>query len=205
MQRNAYEKGEMKIDDIQPRDYRKIEHREEIKKVFDAVIILAADISGSRDEFQKYIEATFCWLLLQFVQDKYTSVETVFVVHDTEAEELTKDEYFHRGAGGGTTASSAQEKMLDIISERYPPSLYNIYVLYFSDGYNWSSDNPRCIDGVNTLLNDVGVNLYAYIQTVEEGFLFDEFEQNVESENYVGATITNKDDVLPVFSKLFKT
>ena len=34
---------------------------------------------------------------------------------------------------------------LDLIKEKYPPEMWNIYPVYASDGDNWSEDNERAI------------------------------------------------------------
>lgn len=204
--RNAQQGGEAVIGNITPDDYRVRSWEEEMKPKNSAVVIAMADISGSMGDFEKYITRSFCWWSVGFLKSKYPSVDIVFVAHDTEAYEVTEEQFFTRGAGGGTKCSSANRKALDIISSRYPTDQYNVYPLHFSDGDNWSGDNEDCADLVNQMLTD-DVNQYAYVQINSRGQresqLYRTYEESVDDERYKGIMIDDKEDVLEALKKVF--
>src|SRR5438132_2397128 len=117
----------------------------DVKKESNAVVICVMDTSGSMDTMKKYLARSFFFLLYQFICTKYRNVEIVFVAHHTEANEVTEDEFFHKGESGGTFISSGYNKALEIVQARYHPSLWNVYAFHCSDGDNFDSDNPAAL------------------------------------------------------------
>ena len=117
----------------------------DIKKESNAVVMCIMDTSGSMDTMKKYLARSFFFLLYQFITTRYRNVEIVFIAHHTEASEVTEEEFFHKGESGGTFISSGYLKALEIIQERYHPSLWNIYAFHCSDGDNFDSDNPAAL------------------------------------------------------------
>ena len=108
----------------------------------NAAVICIMDTSGSMDTMKKYLARSFFFLLYQFIATKYRNVEIVFIGHHTEAAEVNEEEFFHKGESGGTFISAGYNKALEIVQERYHPSLWNIYCFHCSDGDNFESDNP---------------------------------------------------------------
>ncbi|RWZ79689.1 MAG: DUF444 family protein [Candidatus Chaera renei] len=204
MIRNAQETGKAEIRNISPDDYRVRTWEEEKRPENNAAVIAMADISGSMGEFEKYITRAFCWWTVNFLRSKYPKVEIVFVAHDTEAYEVSEEQFFTRGAGGGTKCSSANQLTLNIVEARYPSSRYNVYPLHFSDGDNWYGDNTECIRLVQELL-DKDVNQYAYIQIGSEsqsGLLTD-YLNHITNDRFKALMITNKQDVLTALKQVF--
>ena len=115
------------------------------KEESNAVVICIMDTSGSMDTMKKYLARSFFFLLYQFISTRYRNVEIVFIAHHTEASEVTEEEFFHKGESGGTFISSGYVKALEIIAERYHPSLWNMYAFHCSDGDNFDSDNPAAL------------------------------------------------------------
>ena len=66
----------------------------------NAVVICIMDTSGSMDTMKKYLARSFFFLLYQFISTRYRNVEIVFIAHHTEANEVTEDEFFHKGESG---------------------------------------------------------------------------------------------------------
>jgi len=110
-----------------------------------AVIFFVMDVSGSMTKSKKYLARSFFFLLYQFINHRYSSVDVVFVSHTTDAHEVNEEQFFTRATGGGTMASSGLEKVLEITEKRYHPNNWNIYTFYCGDGENWPSDNPESI------------------------------------------------------------
>ncbi len=123
----------------------------DVKKESNAVVICIMDTSGSMDTMKKYLARSFFFLLYQFICTKYRNVEIVFIAHHTEANEVSEDEFFHKGESGGTFISSGYNRALEIIQARYHPSLWNIYAFHCSDGDNFDSDNPAALRAAKEL------------------------------------------------------
>ena len=106
------------------------------------MVICIMDTSGSMDSMKKYLARSFFFLLYQFVSTKYQNVDLVFIGHHTQAREVTEEEFFHKGESGGTLISSGYNKALEIIYDRYHPSLWNVYAFHCSDGDNFDPTTP---------------------------------------------------------------
>jgi hypothetical protein len=111
-----------------------------------AVIFFVMDVSGSMNKSKKFLARSFFFLLYQFLNHRYSSVDVVFVSHTTEANEVNEEQFFTRATGGGTMASSALQKVKEIVDKRYHPSNWNLYTFYCGDGENWPSDNDATMD-----------------------------------------------------------
>ena len=122
------------------------------------------DVSGSMTRNKKFIARSFYFLLYQFIRSKYENTELVFIAHDSQAYEVSEDQFFKRGSSGGTIVSSSTEMVLDIVSKRYHPSSWNIYLFQCSDGDNWPSDNEKLADHIIKLIPMV--QLYGYCEIV---------------------------------------
>lgn len=120
----------------------------------NAVIIAMRDISGSiSDEQKKMILTTQFWIEKMLEKQYSDGVEFVYLVHDTEAEEVSYHDFFTKKSGGGTAISSVLELANKIIDERFPPKEWNIYPFFFSDGDNQSSDNEPTISILEKLID----------------------------------------------------
>lgn len=204
MMRNARMFGKAKLTPPQPEDYVVRTWEEERHPQNNAVVIAMADISGSMGEFEKYVSRAFYWWAVSFLRSKFTKVDIVFITHDTEAKEVDEEQFFTRGSGGGTKCSSAYQKTLDIINERYHLDSYNVYPIHFSDGDNTTNDNQTCSDLINQML-DQGVNQYAYVQVGKGNRtqLMEHYESTIDNEHFEALRIQNKEDVLPALQKVF--
>lgn len=159
LKRNARD-GNPEIEGISPDDLRFKTWEEIIQPHSNALIIAMMDTSGSMGTFEKYIARSFFFWMTRFLRKKYDQVEILFIAHHTEAKEVTEDEFFHKGESGGTICSSAYQKALEIIDQRYPPASYNIYPFHFSDGDNLTSDNEKCVRLIEQLL--MRCNMFGY-------------------------------------------
>ena len=168
----------------------------------NAVVICVMDTSGSMDTMKKYLARSFFFLLYQFISTRYRNVEIVFIGHHTEANEVTEDEFFHKGESGGTFISSGYQKALDIIAERYHPSLWNIYAFHCSDGDNFDSDNPAALRTAKELC-DV-CNLFGYGEIKPLGSRYYESSmlnvfRRLDMANFQAVLIERKEDIWPSF------
>lgn len=186
-------------------DLRYYRIKEENKRDYNAVVLCIMDVSGSMDQTKKYLARSFYFLLYQFLRLKYTNVDVVFIAHTTVAKEVNEKEFFHRGESGGTYISSGYEKALEIISERYSPTNWNVYAFHCSDGDNWSEDNKKAIESAKKLCEVC--NLFGYGEIVPGYYnigstIKTELLNKIDSKNFAAININKKEDVLPALKKL---
>lgn len=127
-------------------DIRYRHHEWERKPSVQAVMFCVMDVSGSMTENMKKHAKYFFMLLHLFLQKNYSSVAVVFVRHTSIADEVDEDVFFNDRTTGGTVVSSALQKVYDIITERFDPTAWNIYIAQASDGDNYGADSQHCSD-----------------------------------------------------------
>jgi sporulation protein YhbH len=178
----------------------------DVREETNAVVIAMRDISGSMGEFEKYITRSFYFWMVRFLRTRYDHVRIVFVTHHTEAKEVDEEAFFNRGESGGTRVSSAYQLALEIVEERFPPHLWNIYPFHFSDGDNWGEvDNQRCVELVGRMLEFCSLFGYGEIQDGTRrsvSTLMSAF-QRIEHPRFVGVTIRSKEEVHPALQRFF--
>lgn len=175
--------------------------REEHRPESNAVIICIMDTSGSMDQTKKYLARSFYFLLYQFVRLKYVHVELVFVAHTTQAEEVTEDEFFHKGESGGTYISSGYEKALQIIEERFPPASWNIYAFHCSDGDNWNEDNQKAVALAQKLCEVC--NLFGYGEIMTGSSTIQRlYQEEINAKNFSLVNITSREDIWPALRNM---
>lgn len=148
---------------VWPKDrmYRSWEMVKEPKN--NAVIFYKRDWSGSMGRRERELVSRIVEICDFWLSWNYDKLETVFIGHDDQAEEVARQQFFGEDRGGGTTCSSALKKMYEIIEERFPVHKWNIYGVYLSDGLNWSSDNQTFVQILREKLLPI-VNQYNYGQ-----------------------------------------
>ncbi|WP_010531325.1 sporulation protein YhbH [Lentibacillus jeotgali] len=203
LKRNAIE-GEPQISPIYNDDLRFKTWNDVVNPESKAVILAMMDTSASMGTFEKYLARSFFFWMMRFLRSKYEHVEIAFIAHHTEAKVVSEEAFFSRGESGGTICSSAYNKALELISDEYPPSRYNIYPFHFSDGENITSDNPRCLNLVNEIMdvsNMFGyaeVNMYNRQSTLMRAYR--EFE-NPKFRHYI---LKGKEDVYHALRSFFR-
>ncbi len=103
------------------------------------------DVSGSMTKSKKFLARSFFFLLYQFLNHKYSSVDVVFVSHTADAHEVDEEQFFTQVPNGGTLVSTGLKKVEEIIEKRYHPNNWNIYTFYCGDGDNWGIDNKEAV------------------------------------------------------------
>lgn len=177
----------------------------DVREESNAVVVCIMDTSGSMDTMKKYLARCFFFLLYQFIRSKYRNVEIVFIAHHTEGKEVTEEEFFHKGESGGTLISSGYQKALDIISERYHPSLWNIYAFHCSDGDNFDTDNANALRIAKELTEVCNLFGYGEIKPMGarayESSMLNVFRR-LDAENFQTVLIERKEDVWSSFKAL---
>ncbi len=176
----------------------------EIRRESNAVVLCIMDTSGSMDTMKKYLARSFFFLLYQFLCTRYQNVEIVFIAHHTEAREVTEEEFFHKGESGGTFISSGYHKALEIIYQRYHPSLWNIYVFHCSDGDNFESDNPVAFQAAKQIAEISNLFGYGEIKPLGAGYYGSsmiQFFSQLQKDNFQTVQIQRKEDIWPSLKK----
>lgn len=149
----------------------------------EAVVFFCMDVSSSMTDEDRRLAKTFFFWVVQGLRRQYTNVELVFVAHTVEAWEFNEEEFFKVTGSGGTIASTAFNKTLEVLSERFDPGRFNLYLFYASDGANFSSDTEdarAALERIGALANFAG-----YVETQrgspspsrsETGKIFDALE-----------------------------
>jgi len=122
----------------------------------NALIVYARDGSASMDEMKCEIVSDMAWWIDIWVRRFYKRVERMFVWHDVTASEVSEDKFYRYRYGGGTTCSTALKLIANQFENRFPPSKWNIFVFYFTDGENFTNDNPEFI---KVLKENFGTNV----------------------------------------------
>ena len=177
------------------------------REVSNAVIFCIMDTSGSMSTVKKYLARSFYFLLYQFVRQKYVNVEVVFIAHHTEAKEVTEEEFFHKVESGGTYISSGYRKALEVIEDRYHPSLWNIYAFHCSDGDNFYSDNDKALQALDQLCQVANLVGYGEIKPAGTAYYSGsmlEMFSSIKYDNFQMIQIEKKEDLWPGF-KAFLT
>ncbi len=141
--------------------YRQLVKRE--RPATQAAVFFALDVSSSMGERDRQLAKTFFFWVVQGLRRQYTRIEPVFVAHTVEAWEFDEVEFFRVRGTGGTVASTAFEKVMEITNERYDPTRFNLYMFYASDGENFSHDRSAAKAALRELGNVV--NYMGYVET----------------------------------------
>ncbi|EPC02968.1 hypothetical protein L861_21885 [Litchfieldella anticariensis FP35 = DSM 16096] len=172
-----------------------------------AVMFCVMDVSGSMTQSHKDIAKRFFLLLYLFLERNYEKVELVFVRHHTAAKEVDEDEFFYSRETGGTIVSSALSLVDEIVTDRYPPSQWNLYVAQASDGDNWDDDSTTCRDLLlDSLMPRLQYFTYVEITPHAHQALWEEYE-TVAAEyptRFAMRQIVEGGDIYPVFRELFR-
>ena len=186
-----------------------------IKENTAAVVFFVMDVSGSMTTSKKFLARSFFFLLYQFLNHRYSSVDVVFVSHTADAHEVNEDQFFTQVPSGGTLVSTGLTKVEEIIEKRYHPNNWNIYTFYCGDGDNWSIDNKEalacfrrlkevnqmmCYTEIGKLQDYSGYSLFA--SGTPEKKLWD-WTKLVESKNFKRIRLTEHKDIWTSFKKMF--
>jgi uncharacterized protein len=166
------------------------------KKDSNAVMLFIMDASGSMDITKKYLARSYFFVLATFLKRKYNNIAFEFIYHTTVAKRVDEYEFFHKSESGGTYISSGINEALSLIEEKYPPSAWNIYSIYASDGDNWSEDNERAVIAVKNIC-EVS-NMFGYAELLPSTYtttMYHKFKKEIIDEKFVPVIIKEKKDL----------
>jgi uncharacterized protein len=142
---------------ISPRDmiYRILSREKDFES--QALIFFLRDYSGSmggkvtQTVVSQHV-MLYSWLLYQYEKQ----VETRFILHDTEAKEVSDFyKYYSYKVAGGTKVFTAFKMVNDIVERENLARDYNIYVFHGTDGDDWDKEGKQTIAEIEKMLNYV--------------------------------------------------
>lgn len=164
-----------------------------------AVIFYIMDVSGSMGDEEKRIVQSETFWINAWLKKHYKGLDTRFIIHDSNAHEVSESEFFKISNAGGTLISSSYRKTLEIIEQEYSPAEWNIYIFQFSDGDNWSGeDTATCIKFIQNHFLPI-VNSFNYGQVNSKygsGQYLKDLSRNIQHENLILSEINGRDDIL---------
>jgi uncharacterized sporulation protein YeaH/YhbH (DUF444 family) len=173
----------------------------------NAVIVYMMDVSGSMGHEQKELVRLEAFWIDAWLRRNYEGIDSRYIVHDVNAQEVDRETFFRIREDGGTKISSAFRACRALLEAKYPAEEWNTYLFHFSDGDNSSeSDSRDCCQ----LLRDVllpRVNQFGYCQVASAygsgSFINVLREQLAEAENMVTTRVNTKDDILDSIKAFF--
>ena len=186
-----------------------------IKENTAAVVFFVMDVSGSMDKSKKFLARSFFFLLYQFLNHKYSSIDVVFVSHTADAYEVNEKQFFTQVPNGGTLVSTGLKKVEEIVEKRYHPNNWNIYTFYCGDGDNWSIDNKETLAAFRRLKEINQVMCYTEIGEMRHTSDYSLFSGNkvekrlwdwtklAEDKNFKRIRLAKSKDIWTAFKKLF--
>ena len=129
-----------------------------------AMVFFLRDYSGSMAGRSTVLVATqhvliYSWLMYQYAMQ----VETRFILHDTDANEVPDFyTYYNSKVAGGTKVYSAYRLVNEIVEKENLVQDYNIYVFHGTDGDDWDTDGKEAIPELKKMLtysNRVGITI----------------------------------------------
>ena len=186
-----------------------------VKENTAAVVFFVMDVSGSMTASKKFLARSFFFLLYQFLNHRYSSVDVVFVSHTAEAQEVNEEKFFTQVPSGGTLVSTGLNKVEEIIEKRYHPNNWNIYTFYCGDGDNWSTDNKEALRAFRRLKeinqtmcyteidNRNNHDQYSLFGNTKTGKRLWDWLKLAEDKSFKRISLTNSKDIWPAFKRLF--
>ncbi len=192
---------------IRRKDRRfKLPLREE-KPKYRAVVFYMGDISystyGERLEMEKrLVNFIQNWLDYNYGPD---NVEHRFFVHDVEAYEVNKDDFYNVNNAGGTEAASVFDLIQRISFNEYDVQTTNLYAFYFGDGELFGDDARK----IGYIIDNNLRSIYSRIGIVEvkpsslSQIKRELGEKYTEDEIVRICEIQEKGNTIPVIKELF--
>ena len=139
---------------IAPKDkvYRILSREKDYES--QAVVFFIRDYSGSMAGKATELVVTqhiliYSWLLYQYGGQ----VETRFVLHDTEANEVEDFyTYYNSRVAGGTQVAAGYRLINQIVQEESLASDYNIYIFHGTDGDDWDREGRETVPELKKML-----------------------------------------------------
>ncbi|SNR35577.1 DUF444 family protein [Halorubrum vacuolatum] len=173
----------------------------------NVVVINVRDASGSMREAKRELVERVFTPMDWYLTGKYDEAEFRYIVHDADAWEVDREEFFGIRSGGGTRISSAYALVAEILEE-YPFAEWNRYVFAAGDSENSGTDTA---DSVIPMMESIEANLHAYVETQPGGSgpnarHADEVERALgDADNVAVARVGGPEDVTDAIYEILST
>lgn len=137
---------------IEPPDIRVAGSMDLPRPDFDAVMVVAIDLTGSMSGDPIKIAKNLVYNMKAVLKAKYKNVVVRFVGFDSQAKEIPESKIWKAFFGGGTSYAPALTKTKEILDE-YPNSKWNKYSLVIGDGQGY--DVPEFMNELEELHEDL--------------------------------------------------
>jgi uncharacterized protein len=114
------------------------------------------------DEQRQLVKTMVFWIEL-LLKHSYKDIISRFIVHDTQAQEVSRDDFYKVSGGGGTAINSAYKLCADLMQKEYPFSDWNVYPFAFSDGDDSGDGSAPSATLAERILPNC--NVFSYCQT----------------------------------------
>ena len=201
MKRSQRQRALLRIteDDLRFRTYEEV-----VRPQTGAVIFAMMDVSASMGEFEKYVARTFFFWMERFLSKHYPHVEIRYLVHHTEAAEVTKSDFYRLRESGGTKCSSVYELALQLMEREYPADAWNVYPMHVSDGDNYGSDNEEVVRTVEKLCESVSLLGYLEVQPNRRASTLSKQLEEVDSPYFRSYRVASRAGILEALLHFFK-
>jgi len=160
LKRNIRERGRVDYDvDVRHDGWYFVEsdQREKSNRALEVYLL---DISGSVSGHNIALIRQFIFILWYFLDRKYSTNARKFIVFQDEAEIVGKEAFFSIESKGGTHISSGLKAALEV---RKGYDQYDMFLFFFSDGDNSSSDDETAHGLFESVLDEFDMVCYGRI------------------------------------------
>lgn len=161
-----------------------------------AVILHMMDVSGSMDEERKTLARYISFWINAWLKKNYKHSAYRYLIHNTDAREVSEQDFFKTKEGGGTTIDSVYKLGQEIILKDYATSDWNIYMFHYSDGDD--SSEAMSEKAIRRIKDFIGhINQFAYCQIHDSGKFRNLFDARLKNySNAVSAYVKDKEAIL---------
>jgi uncharacterized sporulation protein YeaH/YhbH (DUF444 family) len=173
----------------------------------NTVAIYMMDVSGSMEDEQKHIVKSEIFWIDLILKLSYKDIESVFIIHDSKAREVSREDFFKVSTAGGTHISSAYKLCSEIIEKEYPYSEWNIYPFHFTDGDNYNTTDSNLATDILSEKIFPNCNTFSYGQVKSpngSGDFMDHLGKFVENEKLTVSQINEPADILTSIKSFFE-
>jgi uncharacterized sporulation protein YeaH/YhbH (DUF444 family) len=168
----------------------------------NSVVIYMMDVSGSMGQEEKHIVKSEVFWIDLWLKTQYKGIVSRFIIHDSVAREVDREQFFTISESGGTSISAAYKLCAEIMHKDHPFSDWNVYPFHFSDGDNWGSDNETSVILLESEIIP-NSNVFSYGQVSSgSGEFMGILELAFPNEEKVTlSSINNRRDIMPSIKK----
>ncbi|PIO00437.1 hypothetical protein COT72_01895 [archaeon CG10_big_fil_rev_8_21_14_0_10_43_11] len=183
--------------DLQLEDFRYLLPKDSYKHEQNAIAIFIRDVSGSISDEEMRLSYELTELTELWLSEAYEHVDSVFIAHNAQAWEETREGYYRLKSDGGTMFVPAYEIMRAMFDgNTYPKKTADkrtintettdVYVVHMTDGQVWGDDDP-----VGYLVSDIFKDITRFCYYEMDFTSSDSSRFSKELESILDITIAN--------------